>query len=61
MRSTDMFDAIKPSKSDTEYLGYCKGNLMKYLWWYRLKDNPNQDIGKVLFYLNENERILGHE
>ena len=61
MRSTDMFDAIKPSKIDTEYLGYCKGNLMKYLWWYRHKDNPIQDIGKALFYLNEIERILGHE
>ena len=53
-----MFDAIKPSKSDTEYLGYCKGNLMKYLWWYRHKDNHIQDIGKALFYSNEIERIL---
>ena len=57
----ECIDAIKASMSDIEYVGYCKGNVMKYLWRYRLKDNPNQDIGKALFYLNEIERILRHE
>ena len=56
----ECIDAIKASLDDN-YQDYCKGNVMKYLWRYRLKGKPNEDIGKALFYLKEIERILKDE
>lgn len=32
---------------------YLQGNVMKYLWRYRYKDNPLQDLGKSKWYLNK--------
>ena len=37
----ECIDAIKASMSDIEYLGYCKGNVMKYLWRYRNSGSLN--------------------
>ena len=48
----ECIDAIKASMSDTQFKGYLKGNIIKYLWRYELKSNPVQDLEKAQWYLN---------
>lgn len=47
----EAIQAIEASMSSEEFLGYLKGNAIKYLWRYRYKDNPLQDLDKALWYL----------
>lgn len=47
----ECIDAIQSSMTREEYLGFLKGNTMKYLWRYLEKDNPAQDLAKAAFYL----------
>ena len=35
------------------YEGYCVGNVIKYISRYTKKGNPEQDLKKALYYLNE--------
>lgn len=44
--------AIESSMSKNEFLGYLKGNVMKYLWRYRLKGREAEDLRKAQWYLN---------
>lgn len=37
--------------SSTEFEGYCKGNILKYLWRYRYKGKPLEDLKKAQWYL----------
>ena len=57
----ECIEAIKASMSHEEYLGYLKGNIIKYVWRYRLK-NGAEDLAKAGVYLGwlENE-IRGKE
>lgn len=47
----ECIDAIKASMTKEEFLGYLKGNAMKYLWRYRSKKNPQEDLQKANWYL----------
>lgn len=49
----EAIEAIKASMSHEEYLGYLKGNTIKYLWRYRYKGKPLQDLNKAQWYLNK--------
>jgi len=49
--SIECIDAIKASMTDIEFSGYLKGNILKYLWRYRLKSNPSEDLLKANWYL----------
>lgn len=42
--------AIKACMSDEEFLGYLRGNTLKYLWRYRHKGGLT-DLDKALVYL----------
>lgn len=44
--------AIEASMSEVEFLGYLKGNILKYLWRYAYKDSPKKDIAKARWYLD---------
>lgn len=44
--------AIEASMSQVEFIGYLKGNIMKYLWRYGYKNSPKKDLGKARFYLD---------
>jgi len=44
--------AIPARMSEVEFLGYIKGNILKYLWRYGYKDNPKKDIAKARWYLD---------
>lgn len=47
----ECIDAIKASMSKEAYYGYLKGNVEKYLWRYKDKENPLQDLSKAAWYL----------
>jgi|TARA_R100000306_G_scaffold61432_1_gene64007 hypothetical protein len=50
--------AIQASMSDEEFQGYLKGNAIKYLWRYKYKNEPKQDLQKAQWYLNTLTDVL---
>lgn len=48
----ECIEAIKASMSRESFLGYLKGNAMKYMWRCQHKGNPEQDIQKAQWYLD---------
>lgn len=48
----ECIDAIKASMTEEQFKGFLKGNIIKYLWRYELKNNPVQDLEKAQYYLN---------
>lgn len=50
--TVECIDAIEASLSASSYRGYLKGNIMKYLWRYELK-NGIEDLKKAEWYLKE--------
>ena len=46
----ECIEAIKASMSRQEFLGYLKGNAIKYLWRYRNKKNAVEDLQKCIWY-----------
>ena len=47
----ECIDAIRASLGLSEFADYCKGNIIKYLWRYRLK-NGVEDLKKARVYLD---------
>ena len=45
----------------TRGMGFCDGNAMKYLWRYKHKGNPKEDIRKAKKYLEFLEEGLSRE
>jgi len=54
----ECIDAIAASMTELEYAGYLKGQVLKYLWRYRLKGKELEDLLKARFYLN---RLCDHQ
>lgn len=54
----ECIDAIRASMSPDEFKGYLKGNVIKYLWRYRLKGREKEDIQKASWYLNKLNDVL---
>ena len=48
----ECIDAIASALSQEEFDGFCKGNVLKYVWRERRKGGT-QDLHKALWYLNE--------
>ena len=48
--AVECIDAIRSALTPDEFIGYCKGNIMKYVWRERLK-NQDQDLQKAAKYL----------
>lgn len=46
----ECIDAIRASMSEDDFAAYCKGNILKYVWRYKLK-NGIQDLEKARVYL----------
>jgi hypothetical protein len=38
--------------SNEEFCGYLKGNVLKYVWRYRYKGKPVEDLKKARWYLD---------
>ena len=47
----ECIDAIKASMTTEAFAGYCKGNVMKYIFRYENKGGV-EDLDKALVYLN---------
>lgn len=46
----ECIDAIKAMLSPDEFVGYLRGNSLKYRWRMRYKSNPIQDMEKAQWY-----------
>ena len=46
----ECIEAIEASMSEKAFAGYCKGNVIKYLWRYEYK-NKIEDLKKAQWYL----------
>ena len=44
--------AIEASMDEEEFRGYLKGNTLKYIWRYRYKTHPVEDLEKAQYHLN---------
>lgn len=47
----ECIEAIKAALTPEEFRGYCKGNIIKYVWRERFK-NGNEDLEKLKKYAN---------
>ena len=47
----ECIDAIRASMSEAEFCGYCKGNVLKYVWRYQNKGGA-MDLEKASVYLH---------
>ena len=57
----ECIDAMAASMSPLEYMGYLKGAIIKYVWRYRLKGKPVEDLKKARFYLDKLISIVEKE
>lgn len=48
----ECIEGIESSMTHDAFLGYLKGNCMKYLWRYEYKGKPLEDLEKAQWYLN---------
>ena len=47
----ECIEAIEASMTPEAFRGYCKGNVLKYLWRYEKKGKPLECLEKSLWYL----------
>lgn len=57
----ECLDALKASMTPIEYAGFLKGQVFKYIWRYRLKGKPVEDLKKARFYLDRLIQITEKE
>lgn len=53
----ECIEALRSALSDSEYRGFLKGNILKYIWREQHK-NGIQDLKKAQWYLSE---LINHE
>ena len=61
-KEIEVIDYIRDTTKFLEvngYEGYCVGNVIKYISRYTKKGNPEQDLKKALYYLNEVIKEMG--
>lgn len=56
----ECIDAIEAA-TDEGYEYYLQGNILKYLWRYRYKSKPIEDLQKARFYLDRLISVLEHD
>ena len=57
----EAIDAIQASMTREEFKGYLRGNAQKYLWRYRHKGKPVEDLRKAKWYLDRLLIALGED
>lgn len=57
----EAIDAIQASMTSEEFIGYLRGNAQKYLWRYRHKGKPVEDLRKAKWYLDRLLVELGED
>lgn len=54
------YECIKVLKNwlePSEYIGFCKGNALKYLCRLGKKGNPKEDLEKAIWYMEALKRV----
>lgn len=54
----ECIDAIKSSMSKEAFMGYCKGNIIKYVWRYEHKGGV-ESLKKAKWYLDKLIEVVG--
>ena len=54
----EVIDFIKAKMEPAEYIGYLRGNILKYTSRIGLKGNPVEDAGKIVWYSTELHKYL---
>ena len=49
----ECIEAIQASMTTRQFLGYLKGNVMKYVWRHEYKGKMLNDLRKANWYLNK--------
>lgn len=57
----ECIDAIEGSMSTDEFAGFLKGNVLKYLWRYKHKGSPIEDLKKAEWYLAKLREVITHQ
>lgn len=64
--NVECIDAIQAMLTPDEFVGYLRGNSLKYRWRFRYKKKPIEDLRKARWYeerlikfLMENQDVLG--
>lgn len=57
----ECIDALEASMRPLEYAGFLKGQVFKYIWRYRLKGKPSEDLKKARYYLDRLIQITEKE
>ena len=52
-KGVECIEAIEASMTGSEFQGYLKGNVMKYMWRYTYKGKPVEDLKKAEWYLKK--------
>lgn len=55
-KQIEVIDYIKDTLTEEEYIGFCIGNVIKYISRWRKKGGVN-DLKKALYYLNNAVKI----
>ena len=50
--AVECIDALESALGPEGFVGYCRGNAMKYLWRTGKKDDAIQDLRKAIWYTN---------
>lgn len=53
--SVECIEAIEAMLTKDEYIGYLRGNALKYMWRFRYKKKPFEDLRKARWY---EERLI---
>ena len=53
----ECIEAIEAMLTPEEYIGYLRGNSLKYLWRFRYKNKPIEDLRKARWY---EERLISY-
>ena len=53
----ECIEAIEAMLTPDEYIGYLRGNSLKYLWRFRYKNKPIEDLRKARWY---EERLISY-
>ncbi len=52
-KSIECIDAMEASLSEEQFIGYLKGQVIKYVWRCDHKNKRKQDIEKAKWYINK--------
>ncbi len=57
----ETIEIIKDIMTKDEFLGYLKGNVIKYVARFRFKGEPKKDLDKSLWYLNRLNKEVNND